>query len=125
MSYEKFVDEVHVRAGTISRQAAERTIAATLQVLGERMSPADAEAVRSQLPQPLATHLQGEVVPGDYDVDTFLARVRELVRREGAEEHSRAVCQLLAEMLDEQARAHLRMQPLSQLFIGPRPRRVA
>jgi hypothetical protein len=28
----------------------------------------------------------------------------------------RAVCRLLAETLDEQARAHLRMQPLTALF---------
>ncbi len=116
MSYRHFVQQVRDKSGLEGDQI-ERAIAGTLSVLGDRLRSVDAAAVARKLPPELARHLrgrrEGDVL--DQRPDTFLS---ELCRKSGVSpEQMRAICRVLAETLDEQARAQLRMQPLSSLFV--------
>jgi hypothetical protein len=87
----------------------EKNVTDVLRALGGRLCDIDAKAVAAQLPPSLA--------------DPFLAaalHVRDVdgcsLGTDADERIVRVACRLLAEMLDEQARAHLRMQPLTALF---------
>lgn len=105
-----FVRDVAERAG-LDQETATRVVHATLTVLGRRLRPVDAEAVAKRLPPELAAALldqpyQGECGPEGFLLDATVADERA----------PRAVLRLLAERLDEQARAHLRMMNLRRLF---------
>ncbi len=110
MSYRSFVCEVARRAETPDLTVVEQTVTNTLRALGRRLCDIDARAVAEQLPPSLAdTFLSAVLSDRDADVvSTLSSRVDSRIVR--------AACRLLAEMLDEQARAHLRMQPLTALF---------
>jgi len=105
-----FVHDVATRAG-LDHETATRTVQATLAVLGRRLRHVDAEAVAKRLPPELGAALLSQPYEGECGPDPFLA---------GAPSpHDRAprtVVRLLAERLDEQARAHLRMVNLRQLL---------
>ncbi len=109
MSYRWFVQEVADRAG-VSHAEADRAVTETLRALGRRLADVDARAVAAQLPPSLADPFMSHALrrrPADPTSLTANADTR-LVR---------CACRLLAESLDEQARAHLRMQPLTSLFV--------
>jgi uncharacterized protein (DUF2267 family) len=116
VSYDKFFAEVQKRTGTASRDDLERTIATTLELLGQRLRTVDAEAVAAQLPLPLRDQLSGSTEPTELSVDDFMRQLRQRVRRDRALEHAQVICRVLAETLNEQARAHLRMHALAPLF---------
>jgi uncharacterized protein (DUF2267 family) len=110
MSYRWFVQEVARRAG-VSYGDAERAVTETLRALGQRLADIDARAVAAQLPPSLADAFMSAVEqasPEEAEAALTEAADRRLVR---------GACRLLAELLDEQARAHLRMQPLQALFV--------
>lgn len=109
MSYRWFVTEVARRAEVTDLDFVERSVTDILRALGARLCDIDARAVAAQLPPSLA--------------DPFLAAAFADRMTDGNALGTnadgrivRAACRLLAEMLDEQARAHLRMQPLTALF---------
>ncbi|MCA9623541.1 MAG: DUF2267 domain-containing protein [Myxococcales bacterium] len=110
MSYRTFVHAVAERAG-IDAATAERVVAATLTVLGQRLRRVDAQAVAERLPAPLRRHLLASDYQGDLDAE-------ELLRRTGSpdDRHPRAVVAVLAESLDEQARTQLRISDLRALL---------
>jgi uncharacterized protein (DUF2267 family) len=111
MSYQGFVLEVAERLGWSERDA-EHAVATVLEVLGQRLRDVDAEAVAAQLPGELGRRLVAARYEGGFDVSEFQRRISV----DDPLRASRAVCQVLAETLDEQGRAQLRMQPLSSLF---------
>lgn len=108
MSYRWFVLEVARRADIADVALAEIGVTETLRALGQRLCDIDARAVAAQLPPSLA--------------DPFMSAVRQretpatTLSTDADMRIVRCACRLLAEMLDEQARAHLRMQPLTALF---------
>jgi len=117
VSYRDFVEQVCTRSGMADAARMERAIAATLEVLGERLRTVDARAVARRLPPELACHLRGTSAVASPDTDTPDALVTQVCSESGVRaEELRAICQVLAETLDEQGRAQLRMQPLSALF---------
>jgi uncharacterized protein (DUF2267 family) len=121
MSYERFVEEVQHRSGFAHPSVARRAICATLAVLGERLRDVDRRAVAEQLPVELAAAITESAaapctLPVDADLDAFMRHLEVHSSAKIDVAQLRAVCQVLAETLDEQARAQLRIQPLNQLF---------
>ena len=109
MSYRSFVREVARRAHHADLAETERAVLATLRALSRRLADVDARAVAAQLPPSLAdvfmSTSRADVARPELDVGDVDPRL------------VRCACRLLAESLDEQARAHLRMQPLIALFV--------
>ncbi len=105
-----FVHDVAERAG-LDHETASRVVHATLTVLGRRLRAVDAEAVAKRLPPELGAALLDQPYEGECGPEGFLrdAPVSD-------ERGLRAVLRLLAERLDEQARAHLRVMNLRRLF---------
>ncbi len=123
MNYQRFIDEVQQRSGLTHREVAHKTIVATLVVLGERLREVDRRAIADQLPAELAAAMNDSVdtsyePPVDADLQTFIDRLAHHTTTRVRIDQLRAVCQVLAETLNEQARTHLRIQPLNQLFAG-------
>jgi uncharacterized protein (DUF2267 family) len=111
MTYEAFVDEVARRAG-VNRQDAEHTVMIVFGALAGRLNKVDAHAVAARLPSTLSQVFCSCASAADpADRRWFESRLGATNQRV-----VRAACRLLAETLDEQARAHLRMQPLAALF---------
>lgn len=111
MSYRWFVLEVARRAGVSNVELAELAVTETLRALGQRLCDIDARAVAAQLPPSLADPFMSAVLQAPSDKPTAATLSTDADMR-----IVRCACRLLAEMLDEQARAHLRMQPLTALF---------
>jgi uncharacterized protein (DUF2267 family) len=116
MTYEAFVDEVARRAEMSHRDETERTVMLVLGALAGRLRPVDARAVAARLPPALSQVFRSCASAADPADRRWFER-----QLGSADERAvRAACRLLAETLDEQARAHLRMQPLAELFAcGP------
>jgi len=117
VSYREFVDQVRNESGTHDPARLERAIATTLEALGERLRAPDAKAVAQKLPPELGRHLLGAHGAADApacadDIVSVICSERGI-----AAEELRAICRVLAESLDEQGRAQLRMQPLCSLFV--------
>jgi uncharacterized protein (DUF2267 family) len=118
VSYRYFVDQVRGKSGLQDNEQIERAIAATLSVLGERLRNVDARAVAEQLPPELARHLRGRAALDDASDRPSEASVVRVCAQTGVGlEEMRVICRVLAETLNEQGRAQLRMQPLSSLFV--------
>jgi uncharacterized protein (DUF2267 family) len=89
MDYEEFLDAVAQR-GNLSREQAEATTRATVEVLADRISGGEARDLAGELPEPLKTWLQPEdELAKGYGVHGFVRRVEdragvpEPVAREG------------------------------------------
>lgn len=118
MSYRHFVEQVRDQSGTDDSARIERAIQSTLEVLGERLAHPDARAVAKKLPPELGSHLCAKAHAGAPIAPRPKTTVREVCDEAGvATTELRAICRVLAETLDEQGRAQLRMQPLSALFV--------
>jgi uncharacterized protein (DUF2267 family) len=105
MNYQSFVEQVAKHSG-MDRVEVEAVIASTCTVLGSRLRLVDARAVATHLPAELAERICAAAQSND-PADTTV-----LDRRIGV------VCRMMAGLLDEQGRAHLRMQPLTSLFMN-------
>lgn len=101
---------VMVRGGFTRPERVDRAIDATLQALGERLAPLPARTLRKQLPPEVARKLDVSEAAEDTTVRRFYERVSELEsERIGIGiEHAQVVCQILGELIDQEARAHLR-----------------
>ena len=116
MSYQRFIDEVAALCGPVDRDTIEQVVMATVRVLGMRLRPVDADAVAEQLPAHLAEQVRAEPFHGECCEQEFEDLVAERSSQLATPVAVRAVCRLLAERLNEQARAQLRIQRLSSLF---------
>ena len=114
---ERFIAAVAERSGCHDGDRLSATVVSILGSLAQRLRPIDAREVAKQLPAALAPAFATRVY--DDASATAPTELRPGVMQSGhPEAHVRAVCQVLAESLDEQARAHLRIQPLVTLFRG-------
>ena len=104
MNYQSFVEQVAKHSG-MDRKEVEAVVESTCAVLGSRLRLVDARAVAAHLPQELAQRIC-EAAEADNDESMTIVDAR-----------IGAVCRVLARVLDEQGRAHLRMQPLTSLFM--------
>jgi hypothetical protein len=116
VSYSRFIDEVAALCGPIDRATLEKVVVATVRVLGMRLRTVDAEAVAEQLPPNLAEHVRAEPFHSECCDREFEELVADRSSQLATPVALRVVCRLLAERLNEQARAQLRMQRLSSLF---------
>jgi uncharacterized protein (DUF2267 family) len=103
MEHDEFIGQVQHRARLDSRGAAERATRATLETLGERLSPGAAENLAAQLPPEIGEHLRRAAGgSGDQmDLNEFFDRVCERegggVEKPEAVFHARAVVEVLDE----------------------------
>lgn len=119
MSYRLFVEQVQSRSGSSDALRVERAIAATLELLGQHLRTPDARAVAQKLPPELACHLRGSDEVMEDGIDLRLTELTRICSDEGvASGELRAVCRVLAETLDEQGRAQLRLLPLGTRLFG-------
>lgn len=103
MNEEELVAHVRERADLESSDAARAALGATLNVLGSRLSEPEAEDLAAQLPETFGADLTWEsgTEAESFDVETFVARVREReddddrIDSSGAEVHARAVASVL------------------------------
>jgi uncharacterized protein (DUF2267 family) len=124
MTEEGLLRAVEERAGFARREETERALGAVLDVLAERLGPADAEALARELPSRLGGPLAGGGFEADFDLEELTGRIaaREGVSRSFALEHAQAVCQAIAEAVSLHAleRLHRTLpEPIADLFTPP------
>jgi uncharacterized protein (DUF2267 family) len=92
MDYEQFIGTVQ-HAADLSWNEAEAATRATLEALGERISPGEARDLADRLPEELGGWVHTDTEAEGFDVDEFVRRVaeREGVDAAAAERHVRAV----------------------------------
>jgi uncharacterized protein (DUF2267 family) len=92
MNYEQFIGTVQ-HAADLSWNEAEAATRATLEALGERISPGEARDLADRLPEELGAWVHTDTEAEGFDVDEFVRRVaeREGVDAAAAERHVRAV----------------------------------
>ncbi len=108
----RFVRTVAQRCGVPADERLATTVITILGALARRLRAVDARAVAGQLPAVLAAAFDAH---HSHDLHDDAALAAALLAGH-PQRQVRAVCQLLAESLDEQARAHLRIQPIAALF---------
>ena len=114
MQYEEFIDRVQQRSGLASFADAEEATRATLTVLGEYLTGGEGLDLASQLPQGIAEilHQQPPERSTIFSLNDFLQRVgeEEGVRTEEAQDHTRAVMDVLEEAVAEGEMQDVRRQ---------------
>lgn len=120
--FASFVCEVAQR-GDLPIAEAPRVVNSVVRLIGARLPEADAREVARRLPEPIGERLCA--ASANHESTELRGRLVEAGRREGLSERQlRATCQVVAETVDEQARAALRMQPEIDVF-APRGARDA
>lgn len=107
-----FVRAVAERCDCPDEERLAATVMTTLRALARRLRPIDARVVARQLPPALASAF---ISCGSGDNGAPVHAFDEALAAGLPPRHVRAVCQVLTESIDEQARAQLRMQPLCTL----------
>jgi uncharacterized protein (DUF2267 family) len=115
MQYDEFITRVNESGGIADRGHAETAIAATLEVLGQRLSGGEASDLAAQLPTELKGLLDAQQGDAEgFGVDEFLRRVAEREARgcgpDQAREHARAVLSTLSEAASGGELADLKSQ---------------
>jgi uncharacterized protein (DUF2267 family) len=120
MDYQQFLADVQLRAGFAGPSEAERAIAVTARVLGQRLLSSECVAVAGALPAPVAGRLLRTAYERDFDLDELYDRV---ARGEGIQpgfgrEHAQAVCQAIGTALPHEVRLRLqRHLPAEMAFL--------
>jgi uncharacterized protein (DUF2267 family) len=111
MDYDRFISVVE-RGANVGREAARRATQATLETLGERISPGQARDLAEQLPPELAPWIATDHDAQGFGVDEFLRRVaeREDVDLETARRHAMAVFAALGRAVNAEELADLRSE---------------
>ncbi len=99
MNYDQFVERVQAMIGAKSTEEALRATRATLEVLGERLTPGEADDLAAQLPEGIKESVTFAPAGQGFDFDEFFRRIAE---REGVDystaiDHARAVTVVLME----------------------------
>jgi uncharacterized protein (DUF2267 family) len=110
MGYESLVSKVELIGGFDRRDDAERAIAATLEVLGQRLTDSEAQALARALPSKIAVHLRRRGYEGDFGVPELVTRVarKERVSVAFAREHVGAVLGAVGDALPAETATRLR-----------------
>lgn len=109
-SYASIVHAVAERA-RLDEETAARALHATLAIVGRRLRRVDAEVVASRLPPELGAALLDQPYEGACSAEEMLQR-----SEVSDERLSNTIIRVLAERLDEQARAQLRVMNLRKLI---------
>ena len=109
MRYEDFVSDVEVRGGFEDAGEADRAIAVVARVLGERLLPEERGPLAAVLPGPVARRLLEARYERDFDLTELYDRVARgtAIRHGFGMEHAQAVCQVIGNLLPEDARLRL------------------
>ncbi len=113
MNYHEFLGAVQHRAEMATTQEAVKATRATLQTLAERITRGEASDVAAQLPEELATYLEGaKAKPEVFSAQEFLERVaaREEVDLPVSSYHARVVIEVLSEAITPAELTQLRGQ---------------
>lgn len=114
MQYEEFIERVQQRSALASFADAEEATRATLTVLGEYLTGGEGPDLASQLPQGVAEvlHQQPPERSTIFSLNDFLERVgeEEGVGIEEAQDHARAVVDVLEEAVTEGQMQDVRRQ---------------
>jgi uncharacterized protein (DUF2267 family) len=104
------IDELRWRGGLADSTAAARTMAAVLEVLGQALSPSEAETVAGALPPPLATALLARRVRRQPSVIELYEHVADRAAASFSQgrEQAQVACQLIVDALDEDRGRFLR-----------------
>lgn len=99
MDYNQFVKEVQEKASCQDKQQAVKAIQATLQTLSERLFQGEAEQLAAQLPRELQACMKEPENRSKFHFEEFIQRVgrREGIDRRQAEQHARAVIEVLCQ----------------------------
>ena len=99
MHYAAFIDRVQRRAGCDSQEEAVRATHATLETLGERLSPREARQLAAELPHELRAYVLQRPAHQPFALEEFFHRVsaRAGVRWHQAVSHARAVITVVGE----------------------------
>ena len=99
MEYAAFIERVQQRVGCDAPADAVRAIQATLETLGERLSPRETRQLAAELPKELRGYLLQRPVQQLFPLEEFFNRVsaREGVRWHQAATHARAVIAVVGE----------------------------
>jgi uncharacterized protein (DUF2267 family) len=99
MEYAAFIKQVQQRVGFDAPEEAERAIQATLETLGERLSPRETRQLAAELPKELRASLLQRPAQQLFNLEEFFNRVsaREGVRWHQAATHARAVIAVVGE----------------------------
>lgn len=98
MEFNEFVKTVQDQA-QLDKEGARKAVQATLQTLGERMTPQESRDLATQLPPELKRWLQEQGTTQKYDLNAFLQAIadREGCSFEEAQIHAQAVFQTLCQ----------------------------
>ncbi len=77
MEYSEFLGQVQNRLELDSQQAAIRATRVTLETLGARLDPGEADDLASQLPEEIGIHLTGSEAAESFGWQEFVDRVAE------------------------------------------------
>lgn len=77
MEYSEFLGQVQNRLELDSQQAAQKATRVTLETLGERLGPGEAEDLGAQLPEEIGHHLTGSSEAESFGWQEFVDRVAE------------------------------------------------
>ncbi|QRO00210.1 DUF2267 domain-containing protein [Archangium violaceum] len=126
MTHDELLSHVAEHAGLPGLEAAERTVRAVLEVIGERLAWPVVQSLAEDLPEPLAAGLRGVTPHQVFNLAELHARVasRLEVRLGLAMEYTGVVCQFLAETLSPGTLHQLREalpEPMSALFTPREP----
>jgi len=80
MDYDKFVKEVRTRAAIDDRSEAEGAALVVLQTLVDRLTPAEADDLTAQLPEPLKSSLTVNGAPSRMSATEFVERVADTLQ---------------------------------------------
>ena len=102
MEYSEFLGQVQNRLGLDSQQAAQQVTRVTLETLGARLDPGEADDLASQLPEEIGNHLTHSETAESFGWDEFVDRVVEGEElspddRADAAYHAQVVADLVAE----------------------------
>ncbi|WP_257453772.1 DUF2267 domain-containing protein [Archangium lipolyticum] len=126
MTHDELLSHVSAHAGLPGPEAAERTVRAVLEVIGERLAWPVVQSLAEDLPGPLAAGLRGVTPHQVFNLAELHARVasRLEVRLGLAVEYTGVVCQFLAESLSPGTLHRLREalpEQMSALFAPREP----
>lgn len=101
--------ETVMRDGLPSARIASRAVVATLHVLGERLTDDEAKLVADALPTDLARVIEQREYEGDFDASELYGRFAEIAKTSpgDAREQVDVVLRVVAELLDDDARARV------------------
>ena len=102
MEYSEFLGQVQNRLELDSQQAAQQVTRVTLETLGARLGPGEAEDLGAQLPEEIGRYLAHSDEAESFDWETFLDRIVEgeglsADERADAAYHAKVVVALVAE----------------------------